>query len=341
MNENKSSKFTIRAAAERLSENGWTFFFFALLMVVLMGCITLAVFFTAVKGEEEVMVPQLTGKDLTEALLEMQVKELYPRVSLRYSENPEDKNKVLAQSPAGGAIVKAGKRINLTVSRGTIVDKVEDFSGWKLEDVRSHLKTLFSAGSKALIVLADPLYEYNSAEAGTVLSQDPAPGMAINDQITMHLVVSRGPANETVTVPNCVGLGLNDVYAQMSANKLVFDFDTTASEEKSMKVAMQSVQAGTSSETYTRVNLTMAMPEAGGFNAPVAGIFSTKLPNYPFPLDVRLEAMPANGAAYKLVTFKHPGGNLSIPYSVAKNTVLILYVQNSEVAQITVKANEN
>ena len=337
MDENKYPKFTIRNAAEKLSQNGWTFFFFALLIIVFMGCVTLAVFFTAVKGEEEVMVPQVVGKDLTEALIEMQVKELYPRVSLRYSENPEEKNKILAQNPAGGAIVKAGKRINLTVSRGTVVDKVEDFTGWNLEDVRSHLKTLFTSSSKALIVLADPLYEYNSATPGTVLSQDPAPETAINDQITMHLVVSKGPANEKVSIPNCVGLNLNEIYAQMEGEKIVFDFDATTSEEKALKVVAQSIKDGTSTETYTRLNLTVSIPEISGFNAPISGIFSTKLPNYPFPLDVRLEAMPANGASYKLVSFKHPGGNLSIPYSVAKNTVLILYVQNSEVAQMTVK----
>ena len=49
-------------------------------LMVLIGLIT---FSLAVRGQEQTLVPNVTGKDLVTALVEMQEKELYPRVSLR------------------------------------------------------------------------------------------------------------------------------------------------------------------------------------------------------------------------------------------------------------------
>ena len=126
MKDKKNLGFSISAAAEKMQQSGASFFLYAVLVIIFMGLICIAVFFASVKGEEEVMVPQVVGKELSDALLEMQVKELYPKIILRYSDNPEDKGFILDQTPVAGSIVKAGKRINLTVSRGTVVDKVED-----------------------------------------------------------------------------------------------------------------------------------------------------------------------------------------------------------------------
>lgn len=49
----------------------------------------------------------------------MQVKELYPKIQLRYSDVPGDKGMILEQNPVAGTIVKASRRIDLVVSRET------------------------------------------------------------------------------------------------------------------------------------------------------------------------------------------------------------------------------
>jgi len=95
------------------------FFIFTVFgLVIFVGIIAVSVFFYAVHGEEQTMVPDVTGKELTEALLELQVKELYPRLQLRYSQTSRDKGFILEQEPKPGTIVKAGRRIRLIVSRG-------------------------------------------------------------------------------------------------------------------------------------------------------------------------------------------------------------------------------
>ena len=50
--------------------------------LVIMGLACIGVFFANVKGEEQVLVPNVVGKKWDEALLEMQTKELYPRITL-------------------------------------------------------------------------------------------------------------------------------------------------------------------------------------------------------------------------------------------------------------------
>ena len=53
----------------------------AVVLLVFSALIGIAVFFVALRGAEQTMVPNVKGKELTTALLELQVKELYPRIS--------------------------------------------------------------------------------------------------------------------------------------------------------------------------------------------------------------------------------------------------------------------
>lgn len=334
--------FSISAAAEKMQQNGFAFFIYAVIVIIFMGLICIAVFFASVKGEEEVMVPQVVGKELSDALLEMQVKELYPKIVLRYSDNPEDKGMVLDQTPVAGSIVKAGKRINLTVSRGTVVDKVEDFKGWNVDEVRSHLKTLFAAMAKPLITLDEPLYEYNSAEAGTVLSQNPPAGKSISDPIVLKLVVSRGPENEKINVPNVVGLSLREIYNQMSSSELMFDFSAGQTDAGEPQILSQMPVSGEVLAKNSRVEAVIGFPEAKGLSSTVYGIFKQTLPEYAYPLKMELMALPPSGGkGSSVVKFSHMGGSLSVPYAVPKNTVLILYVEGKEFSQITVRPKED
>ena len=58
----------------------------------------------------------------------------------------------------------------------------------------------------------------------------------------------------------------------------------------------------------------------------VYGIFHETLTSYPYPVSMRLEAIPSEGNAYTILNFSHPGGNLTIPYAVPRGTTLVLYV---------------
>jgi beta-lactam-binding protein with PASTA domain len=198
-------------------------------LIVLLGIVAVSVFFINVRGAERTMVPDVQGRDLTAALLELQVKELYPRISLRYSQSSTDKGLVLEQSPLPGTIVKAGRRIQLVVSQGVMVNTIDNYLGRNIDEVRMDIQTLLSSqtvgGNVQPITIKDPvMYQYSTEPAGTVLQQKPEAGTAISGPTMLELVVSRGSENVRTKLPNLLGLGLDDALEQIGLAGIDFEF---------------------------------------------------------------------------------------------------------------------
>ena len=295
--------------------------------LVIMGLACIGVFFANVKGEEQVLVPNVVGKKWDEALLEMQTKELYPRITLRYSDNPGVEGKILEQDPDAGSIVKGYSRVSLVISRGIVIDEVGDYVGKNLDDVRMSLQTLFAGQTKPLIILAEPEYKPDLSDPGTILEQDPPEGFRITEPVTVQLVVSRGPNYENTRRPYVVGQSINDLLQTIARSKIVFDISghTATGNEKAGTVVSQQTIDEEFVPNYTRVTVEMALPNDSD-DENISGIFQSKIALYPYPVPMRLEAVPEEGNSYTILNFNHPGGNVTIPYSVAKGTTLILYV---------------
>jgi len=303
---------------------------------LVMVFVAFAVFFNNVKGAEKVLVPNVIGKQLEDALLEMQTKELYPKINLRYSDVPGDEGSILDQSPSAGAIVKGYSRVSLVVSRGVIVDKVEEYVGMNIDDLQMKLQTLFAGQTKPLIVLASPEYKPDASDAGTILEQDPPAGTSISEPVTVQLVVSRGPNYENTKAPMVIGQSVNDLLQTITRSKIVFDITSHIAEEgeKAGTVVNQEKFDTEFVPNYTRVSVEMALPENDSEN--VYGIFTEKLADYPYPVPMKLEAVPVEGNSYTILSFSHPGGNLTIPYSVPQGTTLVLTVVDKVISRKTV-----
>lgn len=305
--------------------------------LLIMGLSCVAIFFTNIKGKEQVLVPNVIGKKWDEALIEMQIKELYPRITMRYSDTLEDEGKILEQDPPAGAIVKGYSRVSLVISRGMVVDEVGDYVGKNYDEVNMSLQTLFAGQSKPLIVLAEPEYKPDISEPGTILEQEPPFGSKITEPVSVQLVVSRGPNYENTRRPYVIGQSINDLLQTIARSKIVFDI--TAHEaldgEKSGYVVKQEQIEAEYVPNYTRVSVEMAISN-NEKDENICGIFQTKIDTYPYPVAMRLEAVPVEGKSYTILNFNHPGGNLTIPYSVAKGTTLILYVAEKQKTSILV-----
>jgi len=322
-------KISFSDSYEHFQSNIPAFLAICLCAFALMCFVAFAIFFLNVKGPEKVLVPNVVGKSLEDALLEMQVKELYPKISLRYSEVSGDEGTILDQSPDAGAIVKGYSRVSLVVSRGVVVEKVDEYVGMNIEELRMKLQTLFAGQIKPLIVLAEPEYKPDSTEAGTILEQDPPAGTRISEPVTVQLVVSRGPNYENTRAPYLIGQGVNDLLQTIARSKLVFDISSHKADgdEKPGTVVDQQAFDSEYVPNYTRVSVTMALP-AGEYNENMYGIYEEKVPDYPYPVPMKIEAYPPEGDSYTLISFNHPGGNVTIPYVVPKGTVLELSIVN-------------
>lgn len=319
-----------------LNQNKKTFLLVVIVALVFMFAICWITFFATVRGPEQVMVPNVEGKELTTALLELQVKELYPKIQLKYTDNPDDAGKILNQNPEGGSIVKAGRRVNLTVSRGVILDHVENYIGQNYDDVKINLQTMFTGSSRPLIVLAEPSYKSDQSDAGTILAQDPPEGTIISNPVTVKLIVSKGAEYENARVPGIVGFDFKKLISTISGSRLIFDFSVHVAEngETEGTVTSQASAAGEYLPNYSRVSAEIAIPKKQNDDE-VMGLFVTQLPEYPYAVEMTLESSK-NGVKQNLITLRHKGGNVTIPYIAEKDSELILSIAGRTVARQTV-----
>jgi len=310
-------------------------------ILVFVAIIAVLVFFINVRGAEQTMVPDVQGQDLTAALLELQVKELYPRINLRFSQSSSDKGLVLEQNPQPGTIVKAGRRIQLVVSQGVMINTIENYLGRNVDEVRMDLQTLVSAQEAPpadtpvpqLITLKEPLmYEFSSESPGTVLQQRPEPGTSISGPTVLELVVSKGPESAMVKLPNLVGLGLEDTLEQIGRTGIDFEFTLRPARdgEKPGTVAAQNPAGDTFSSSDTRVSITMVPPDKLSENE-VFGLFKYQMAKNPYPLLIRLDCILPSGERQRLLSVQYPGGTLTVPYRLPVGAVLVLSMLNQEI----------
>lgn len=329
--------------ADKLRDNARTVILTGVTVLLLTVSACAVVFFLSLRGSEQVMVPDVRGKDLAVAMLEMQAKELYPRVQLKFSDKVNDRGTILEQSPSPGSIVKAGRRINVTVSRGVIMERVENYVGQSVDDVRINLQAMFTSTNTPLIVITEPpLPRFSSAPAGTILEQDPLPDTPITGPIKLDLVVSKGPENDRTTVPNIVGLSIAEALAEIGKGHVIFDFTPRQPEgsERAGTVVSQMPAGNSQVTSYSRVSTVVALP-VRSTDGLVYGVFQETLPEYPYPFTIKLSAIAPTGERTQLVALKHPGGPFSVPYAVPEGTVLSLTILNKEVGTYEIHAPDS
>ena len=331
--------FDLSSIEDYVTNHLRTFIFTVAALVVFVGIIAVSVFFIAVRGAEQTMVPNVTGKELTEALLELQLKELYPRLQLRYSQTSTDKGYILEQDPRPGTIVKAGRRIRLVVSQGVIINKVENFIGRGINDVRMDLQTIYmSSGGVPLLTINEPLiYDFSSENPGTILAQKPEAGEDISGPMTIEFVVSKGRENASVTVPQLTGLEISKALELISGSGINFIFSAREKrgDEKGGTVVSQTPPADTTVPMDTLVQLTVTNPDSLENNE-IFNIFRYSIPANPYPLEVRLEALLPTGERIRLFTVNYTGGDFTVPYKLPAGTTLVLSMLNRELYRETV-----
>ena len=315
------------------------FIYMAAGLLVLVGITAISIFFIALKGGEQTLVPEVRGKELTEALLELQVKELYPRLQLRYSQSSRDRGLVLEQDPQAGTIVKAGRRVRLVVSQGVMINRVENYVGRNVDDVRVDLLAFTAASGSPLLTLKEPvMYDFSPAAPGTVLIQKPEPGADISGPMNLEFVVSRGLENSLVTVPQLAGLALSPALEQLARLDIAFEFSLREIREgeKGETVVYQNPPAGASVTSNALLSLVVNEPAALD-EGEVFGLFTYTMPKNPYPLPVRLEALLPSGERRRIAAVDFPGGKFTVPYRLPEESVLVLSLMSREIYRETVR----
>lgn len=319
----KSLRVFIEKQTQVIENSGKALIFTVIGSIILMFAAALAIFFTNVQGEEKVMVPDVVGKNIYTGLFELEQKELYGKIQFRDSETGGDEGKIIAQDPVEGSIVKAYRRITLTVSRGAALDALPDYSGSNYNDTVNKIE-LHYAGEVPLIKVKAPIYLTSEKNPGTIIAQYPEPDTAIIDPIEVQFIVSAGDEVHQVTVPEVEGKSISQLLELMKTSKVVFDFTNTYKHEKNFKASCES--AGEKLDPYSRVKAELSFKIKEDADKTTSGIFSFNLPEYPFPVPVKLDCLDPEGIETTVIDFTHPGKSITIPYEVKKGSTLSLTV---------------
>lgn len=320
----KKATLSFKNHISNLSYGGGTLLFVILATFVVVAVACMAVFFATVQGEEKVMVPNVVGKPLTTALFEMQDKELYPEIVMNYSDLPGEAGTILAQNPKAGAIVKAYRRITLTVSRGVATTRISNYTGMNVDTVKTAIETEY-AGERPLITVMKPSFQKSKEPYGSIISQYPEADYPISDPVDLYFVVSAGDFNITTSVPDIKGKTIEQVLKEFDSYNVVFDFTAHEAEAKETANSITSVTMPKDKAValYSRIPAEIATTRT---NKLVSGVYSITLDEYPYNVAMRLEATDSEGKTSVLTKFTHSGKSLTIPYEVKPDTTLRLYV---------------
>lgn len=148
--------------------------------------------------QEEVRVPDLTGRDIVTALETITQQGLQLKVDRR-EPNPAPRDSVISQSPAAGNGIKKGRQVRVIVSQGPSDTQVPKLVN---EPFRKADIMIRQAG---FIPGAVSRVSSESAERDTVIAQDPSVGSQLDKGGTISMLVSSGKKGETFVMPRLAG----------------------------------------------------------------------------------------------------------------------------------------
>lgn len=305
---------------------------YAVVGMMIVSLVTaFSVFFVFLEGEEDVMVPNLLGTPLNQALRSLNEKNLYPvyREDLNRAD-PESWDKVVFQDPPGGQIVKQGRRIVITVGRPPISDRVPDFRGSTLDQVRDMIlafnQKYSQVNASISLELKEPVtFLRNNAPRLTVLQQSPAPGTDVSSKTEVVLTVSDGPQGLIIKVPNLVGKDFREAMAILENLEAAYFFtvQNPGPGQTPEKIIAQVPQPNSEIGARSLVELVMAKPTSLPANT-FFGQVEILLRAEPIPVKLTLIARLPNGEVKVLAQMNHPGGQVRIPYITERGTELVL-----------------
>lgn len=205
--------------------------------------------------EKKIEVPNLVGHSLEEA--QEMVDELNLKIKLVSEESDEETNQVIRQSPSEGTEVEEFAVITVYYSKGKNDVVIPDVSNYTVNDAKDKLER----EPFGLLISGTTSQYSDSIEKDKVMGTDPVVGSSVQKGTSVILVISKGPKEELVTVPNIAGkkeeVALELLEEKnLTPGKVSYEYSDTYTKGT---VIRQTKKAGTEVEKETRVDYTVSL----------------------------------------------------------------------------------
>lgn len=317
-------------------------FYYKSILAIIGGAVFLVllffiVFFVAIDGKEDTKVPNLVGIPLHEAVIKLQERALYPKLNAKHS-TPDEKGLIINQDITGGAVVKAGRLIGLTVSLGGVIDKVGSYEGQTITAVRGEFKKLFSTTLPLLEISDNLQYVFSEEPIGTILEQDPAAGTEITDVTTMNFVISSGPKQSTFITPTMEGMEFKQALKKITQWIIKYRFSarTKREGEQAGYIVAQTPEPTEVKPFSTVVEMVIAKPEEYPANY-TFGMLELALDNFPVSVALDVDKIDLDGNTENILKSRTYGGAITIPYLEEVGSELIILLNGEEIQRFIVR----
>lgn len=194
-----------------------------------------------------------------------------------------EKGVVLAQDPASGQVIKSGDSnvLKLTVSAGKEMVVIPGYTNVKSS---SYKADLINKGLNPIIT-----QQFSTTVAkDMIISVNPAAGTEVDAGSNVQVVVSKGPQDTKIAMPNLVGLTLKQAKAAIKSNQLVLGTVLPEGGNDSYIVKTQSPKFGTMVNKNTVVNLTLDIYVYKSYRITI------DVSQYSFPVTFRVDALASD-----------------------------------------------
>jgi len=149
--------------------------------------------------QEEVRVPDLTGKDIVSVIEAVTQQGLQLKVDRRDPHPTLPRDTVISQSPAAGSGIKKGRQIHIVISQGPSDLQAPKLVGEPFRKADLMVRQAgFSPGEVSRVASA-------SVERDMVIAQDPQAGSPLDRGGKVNMLVSAGRKVEAFVMPNLAG----------------------------------------------------------------------------------------------------------------------------------------
>lgn len=184
--------------------------FILFVIVLLMDNVVLPWYVSSPKEK----VPDVVGKNQTEAVKLLESKDLEPVIGDTTYDEKFPEGSIIFQRPRAGETVKEGRRVYLFVSGGEFVVSVPDLKGKSIRDAKFSLERL---GLKLGGVDQEP----SSYPKDMIYDQQYAEGTPIKKGESVNVTVSIGQAQAgSIEVPDLIGKSLTEAEAILADSSL-------------------------------------------------------------------------------------------------------------------------
>lgn len=203
---------------------------------------------------DSISVPEVRKMSILEATRILEQQGLNVKISATSFNKDIPKDIVVSQLPYPNSSVKKGRRIYLTVSKGTETTQMPNLVGQSVRDAKIALMRLGLELQNTIFLATD------SIPSGTIFSQNIPAGSAINYIEKIEVKVSQGALVKYTVVPSLLKLTLTEAKQLLEAKNLKLGLVRNIKDGTFLPntIISQVPAVGDSVETGTEVNLTIS-----------------------------------------------------------------------------------